>query len=65
MWNELIKIRDKYSKRLVNANIESKSYKNNIEIRSNAETLLRQYNTAGGKELMKHEVENFINKFGG
>jgi hypothetical protein len=65
MWNDLIKIRDKYTKRLEDGNPESKRYKTNLEVRNAADRLLRQLNTAGGTELMKNEIEIFIDKFGG
>lgn len=64
MWNELIAVRDKYSQRLVNGNIESRAYKANVKVRDMASMLLRQLNTAGGKERMGTEVESFLNKFG-
>ncbi len=47
MWNELIKLRDKTK---------------NSDTKKQAESLLSALNTAGGKEIMKREVENFLNQ---
>jgi len=48
IWNELVAIKNRYS--------------NDKSIVDHADMLLRQYLTAGGKEIMGHECINFIEK---
>ena len=48
LWNRLIKVRD------------STKYPDEKRM---AEILLSQLNTAGGKELMKNEITNFLNQY--
>ena len=48
IWNELVEIKNRYS--------------NDKSVVDHADMLLRQYITAGGKEIMGHECINFIEK---
>jgi hypothetical protein len=47
-WNILVKIRDNHLEQ---------------NVRDYANLLLGQLNTAGGKHLIRDEVENFINEY--
>ena len=49
IWNELVEIKNRYS--------------NDKSVVDHADMLLRQYITAGGKEIMEHECINFIEKY--
>lgn len=59
IWNELVAIKNRYSSR-TSGNDETDN--KNKTIVNHGDILLRQYNTAGGKELMRNECVNFILK---
>jgi len=56
MWNALIKI-------INDPKFQNVEYSNGKTVSEYAKMLLSQFNTAGGKELIGHEVESFINDY--
>ena len=62
IWNETVKIRDLYSARTAAGKRISEK---NDRVVNLACIYLSQMNTAGGQDMIRHEVEAFVNKFGG
>ena len=61
IWNETIKIRDTYSARTAAGKTVSEK---NYRVVNLACIYLNQMNTASGKDMIRHEVEAFVNRFG-
>lgn len=59
IWNELVEIKNRFSSR-TSGNEDTN--KKNMIIVNHADMLLKQYGTAGGKEIMGNECINFILK---